>query len=317
LTWRAARVAEVREEATGIRSLVLLPTNGAGFEPFAPGAHVDLRLGPSLVRPYSLVNTVDWDGTYHVAVKLEPTSRGGSRRVHDATVGEEVEVGLPRNNFPLAPDGKNHLLLAGGIGVTPILGMARHLRAAGRDFAVRYFGRSAPEMAFVAELTGPDYDGRSALHAGLEPDAVRAVLQDEIARQPAGTDVYACGPAPFMALARELAGTRTDITLHLEYFSSDPAPLAAEAGAFRIVLGRSGRSFEVARDRTIVEVLAENGIAVPTSCEQGVCGTCQTAVLAGRPDHRDLFLSDEEHAVGNTMMLCVSRSLDPELVLDL
>jgi vanillate O-demethylase ferredoxin subunit len=310
-------VADVREEAVGIRSLVLAPTDGTSFDPFQPGAHVDLRLGPSLVRPYSLVNTVDWDGTYHVAVKLEPASRGGSRRVHEVAIGEQVELGLPRNNFPLAEGGTNHLLLAGGIGVTPILGMARYLRAAGHDFAVRYFGRSTDEMAFLGELTGLDYRDRSSLHVGLAPDAVRAALQDELGRQPAGTHVYACGPAPFMSLARALAAARPDVMLHLEYFSSDPAPLATEAGTFRVVLGQGGQSFEVAPDRTITEVLAENGISVPTSCEQGVCGTCQTGVLAGRPDHRDLFLSDEEHAAGNTMMLCVSRSLDPELVLDL
>jgi vanillate O-demethylase ferredoxin subunit len=307
-------VADLREEAAGIRSLVLAPADGVPFPPFEPGAHVDLRLGPSLVRPYSLLNTVGWDGTYHVAVKLEPASRGGSRRVHDIAIGDEIEIGLPRNNFPLAADGATHLLLAGGIGITPILAMARHLHASKHDFVVRYFGRSPGEMAFAGELSG--LGERTALHVGLEPDAVRSVLAGEIDRAPPGSHVYACGPAPFMALARELTASRPDVELHLEYFSNDAAAEPA-SGSFRVVLGRSGGSFEVMPDRTIIEVLAHNGVTVPTSCEQGVCGTCQTAVLSGRPDHRDLFLSDEEHAAGNTMMLCVSRSLDPELVLDL
>nr|WP_281411512.1 iron-sulfur cluster-binding domain-containing protein [Enterovirga sp. DB1703] len=209
------------------------------------------------------------------------------------------------------------MLLAGGIGITPILGMARHLAASGGSFELGYFGRSRSEMAFLDELSGASLRARTALHVGLEPPAVRDVLADMLARQPRGTHVYVCGPSPFMTLARELVAGHPDLALHLEYFSNDAAMPDQQADGFRVVLGRSGRSFEIPPDRTIVEVLAENGIVVPTSCEQGVCGTCQTGVISGRPEHRDLFLSDEEHAAGDTMLICVSRSLDRELVLDL
>jgi vanillate monooxygenase ferredoxin subunit len=304
-------------ESADVRSLELVSADGQALQPFDAGAHVDVHFDNGLVRQYSLINTTDIDGSYRIAIKLEPASRGGSSRMHRISVGDALTVGFPRNNFPLDPAASHTMLLGGGIGITPLLGMARHLTAKGASFALDYFARSRAVLAFGDEIGGGPFAACSRFHLGLNGEATRAELASRLVAAPAGTHVYACGPAPFMQTICDLVAGKPGLILHLEYFAADAALADLPRGSFRVNLTKSGRTIVVGADQTIVEALVAAGIEVATSCEQGVCGTCLTTVLAGRPDHRDMLLTEEEQQAGDRILLCVSGCLDQELVLDL
>lgn len=313
-----ARVAAITELTGEIRCLALERVDGASLPAFTPGAHIDLHLGAGLVRQYSLCNGPGDLAQYHVAVKREPQSRGGSEAVHRLEVGATLQVSGPRNHFPLAANASEHLLLAGGIGVTPLLSMARHLRADGKPFRLEYFARAPQYAAFAGELEGADWRGHVALRYGMEPLQLRAHLEALLSVTAPSTHVYICGPAPFMQLAIEIASrSRPREAVHYEYFAADPDAQAGPRTSFLVRCAKSGRDLEVSEGESIVDVLMRNGIRVEVMCEQGVCGTCLTGVLEGRPDHRDAFLTDEERAAGDRMLVCCSRSYDPVLVLDL
>ena len=304
-------------ESVDIRSFELVAADGQALQPFEAGAHIDVHFDDGLIRQYSLINATDTDGSYRIAIKLEPASHGGSSRMHRLAVGDALAVSLPRNNFPLDPAASHTMLFAGGIGITPLLSMARRLMADGRSFSLDYFARSREALAFGREIgTGP-FTSRSRLYLGCDGAATRAELAGRIDTAPPGTHVYACGPTPFMQTVRDLVAAKSDLVLHLEYFAADPALADLPSGSFRVNLAKSDRTVFVGADQTIVEALLAAGIEVATSCEQGVCGTCLTTVLAGRPDHRDMLLTEEEQQAGDRMLLCVSRCLDQELVLDL
>lgn len=316
LSVQNVRIRRIRIEAADIRSIELVAVGGESLQPFEAGAHVDVHLD-GLTRQYSLINTVDSDGSYRIAVKLEPDSRGGSRRMHGFSEGDVLKIGLPRNHFALDASTAHSVLLAGGIGVTPLLGMAAHLLAREKSFSFDYFGRSYEALAFADEIRQSALSARTRFHLGLMPDAVQKVLAARLEALPPDSHVYACGPAPFMQAARDAIAAKPGAVLHLEYFAAEPATLDPAAGSFRVRLAKSGSTIVVDGGQTIIEALRAAGIAIEASCEQGVCGTCLTTVLGGRPDHRDMLLSEEERQAGNQMLLCVSRSLDSELVLDL
>jgi vanillate monooxygenase ferredoxin subunit len=316
LTTQNALIRRICAEAADIRSIELVGANGKPLQPFEAGAHIDVHLG-ELVRQYSLINTTATDGSYRIAIKLEPNSRGGSRFMHALTEGESLKVGLPRNNFALHPDAAHSVLLAGGIGITPLLGMAYQLVATGSSFSFDYFARSSDPVAFAEEIRRAALAPRTRFHLGLNDEAVLQVLAALLDAVPPDAHVYTCGPGPFMQAVREAVAARPGLVLHLEYFTAEPAALDVAADSFRVRLAKSGTTVQVNAKQTIIEALRAAGIEVETSCEQGVCGTCLTAVLAGRPDHRDLMLTEEEQRAGDRMLLCVSRSLDAELVLDL
>lgn len=313
-----ARVAAITELTGEIRCLALERVDGASLPAFTPGAHIDLHLGAGLVRQYSLCNGPDVQAQYLVAVKREPQSRGGSEGVHRLEVGATLQVSGPRNHFPLAASADEHLLLAGGIGVTPLLSMARHLRADGKPFRLEYFARGPQHAAFAEELEGPGWRRHVALRYGMETQLLQAHLEALLDATAPSTHVYICGPAPFMQLAIEIASrSRPREAVHYEYFAADPDAQAGPRTSFLVRCAKSGRDLEVSEGESIVDVLMRNGIRVEVMCEQGVCGTCLTGVLEGRPDHRDAFLTDEERAAGDRMLVCCSRSYDPVLVLDL
>jgi vanillate O-demethylase ferredoxin subunit len=317
LTTRNVRVRRLREEAADVRSFELVGVDGRPLQPFEAGAHVDVYFGDGLIRQYSLINTTSTDGSYRIAIKLEPNSRGGSQRMHAIAEGDVLTVGLPRNNFALDPGAAHSILLAGGIGVTPLLGMASHLIARDASFSFDYFARSRDAMAFADEIGRMGLNSRSRFHLGLDGGAVGAELANVLKAPPAGSHVYACGPSPFMQAVRDMIAATPGPVLHLEFFAADPAPAGLASGTFRVKLAKANKTVVVGADQTIVEALTAAGMEVTTSCERGVCGTCLTTVLAGRPDHRDMLLTEEEQQAGDRMLLCVSRSLDPELVLDL
>lgn len=316
LTTQNALIRRICVEAADIRSIELVGADGQPLQPFEAGAHIDVHAG-GIIRQYSLINSTATDGSYRIAIKLEPNSRGGSQFMHAIAEGATLKIGLPRNNFALHPDAARSVLLAGGIGITPLLGMAYQLLARGNCFCFDYFARANDPVAFAAEIRGTALAPRTRFHLGLTGEAVQQALATRLDTVPPNAHVYTCGPSPFMQAVREAVAARPGLVLHLEYFTAEPAALVLAAGSFRVRLAKSGATVQVDASQTIIEALRAAGIEVETSCEQGVCGTCLTTVLAGRPDHRDLMLTEEEQKAGDRMLLCVSRSLDAELVLDL
>ena len=313
------RVLRIRDEAQDVRSFELERADGAPLPPFAAGSHIDVHIAPGLVRQYSLCNDPAEAGRYQIAVKREPASRGGSQAMHERVrEGDVLTIGGPRNNFALSPGAKHHLLIAGGIGITPLLSMARQLLPSGAEFSLVYFSRSIAHTAFHELLSAPEFRGRVSFHYALEPEQVRAYLRKMLWTRPPDGHLYLCGPRAFMDLVETTAApTWPPEAVHLEYFSADPASLAGPKGGFVVKLARHGGEFAIAEGRTIIEVLAEHDVIVDTSCEQGVCGTCLTGVLEGEPDHRDVFLTDAEKRANDRMTVCVSRAKSARLVLDL
>ena len=313
------RVESKRVEATDICSFELGDPSGQALPPFTAGSHIDVHIGEGLVRQYSLCGRTDELQRYRIAVKKEPQSRGGSRAMHERVqAGDALAIGTPRSNFELKEDVEHSVLIAGGIGITPLLSMALRLDAIGRSFELQYFSRSVAHTAFHGLLSQRNFAGKVGFHYAIEPDAVRSYLRQHLWHHQQGAHLYLCGPRPFMDLVEQTAAiTWPPESVHLEYFTADPAALAGQRDTFTVRLARSGGDYLIPADRTIVQALADRGIQVETSCEQGVCGTCLTGVLEGAPDHRDVFLTDEERAAGDKMLPCVSRARSDLLVLDL
>jgi vanillate O-demethylase ferredoxin subunit len=319
MTTIPVRVKAIVEEAIDIKTYELVAADGSALPAFTPGAHIDVHLGAGLMRQYSLCNDPGECERYVIAVKKEPQSRGGSRRMSEGLKpGDLIEISAPRNHFALAPDASHSVLLAGGIGITPLLAMARQLAAAGARFELHYFTRSPAYTAFRALLSAAPFAGKVHLHFGLEPDQLAVLLRQLIGVRPDGAHLYLCGPTPFMEMVRASAAPAwPNHAVHLEYFVADPAVESGPRESFQVKLARSGAVYDIPADKSIVQVLAEHGIVVDVSCEQGVCATCLTRVLEGTPDHRDVILTDEEKQAGDQMTICVSRSKSPLLVLDL
>ena len=313
------RVAAKRLIAQDICALELRHPEGAPLPPFSAGAHIDLHLGDGLVRQYSLAGDPADTSHYLLGVLREPASRGGSLAVHDRLrEGELLGASLPRNHFPLDPRASHHLLLAGGIGITPLLSMAEQLHREARGFALHYCTRSATRTAFAQRLREAPWAERVHLHHDDAPPSQRLDLPGVLARAPQAAHLCVCGPRGFIDWV--LQGAREagweESRLHREYFAAaEGAPAAG--GAFEVELGSSGRVVRVEPAQTIVQALAAAGVDLPTSCEQGVCGTCLTRVLSGTPDHRDSYLTEEERARNDQMLPCCSRALSPRLVLEL
>jgi vanillate O-demethylase ferredoxin subunit len=315
-----ARVLARRQEAADIVSLRLAaPTGGAGLPGFDAGAHIDVHLPNGLVRKYSLCNDPAEAGIYEIAVKLEQPSRGGSRWLHETVgAGDTMRIGVPQNLFPLAAATGRSVLLAAGIGITPILAMARVLARDGRAFDLHYFARSPDAAAYRSVLADEPYRRATTLHFGLDADTTQAALGHAVPDEAGNAHLYFCGPPAFMAMAQRVAAARLPPErVHWESFApAEPTDGVADA-AFEIELARSGMVLAVAADQSITDVLYENAIPIDTSCEAGICGSCRTAVLAGTPLHRDEVLSPAERARNDCLLPCVSRCTSGRLVLDL
>lgn len=312
-------VEAIDRETPEIVSLTLVPADGGALPPFDCGSHIDLHLSNGLVRQYSLWGSPEDRTRYRIAVKREAEGRGGSRHVHDAlSVGEVVPISHPRNNFPLTPDSGRVVLLAGGVGITPILPMAEALARKGTPYALHYFTRAPELTAFADHIAASPVADRTTHHFGLTPEEVRREVTRILAPYRPGSHLYLCGPGPFIEMIlAEAEGSWPKEAVHLEYFSAAPPRPADGEDGFEVHLARTGRSFEIPADRSIAEILVENGVDMALSCEQGICGTCLTRVIEGIPDHQDMFLSEEEHGRNDQMTLCVSRCKGKRLVLDL
>ena len=308
----SARLTAIRYAAEGIHLYEFAPMAGRALPPFTAGAHLDLHLPNALVRQYSLCNPQHETHRYVVGIKRDPASRGGSSYVHDQLkVGMVLELGAPRNHFALHEQARHSVLVAGGIGVTPIACMAQRLRALGASFEVHYSVRRREEAAFLDVLAGPGLH----LHVDAEHGNAPLPLREILAGAPGDAHLYCCGPGPMLDAFEAACATRPASHVHLERFSA-AAPVAAEGG-FTVQLARTRRSVFVAKGCTILDTLRQQGVSVQASCEQGVCGSCETRVLGGTPDHRDSLLSDEEKRGNQVMMVCCSGSKDAVLVLDL
>lgn len=315
MSWVEMKVRGLREEAADVLAVELCMADGGGL-PFTweAGAHVDLQLGNGLVRQYSLTNLAD-DASLQLAVKREADSRGGSRWLHEQLrIGTRLQVGAPRNLFPLRDDGEEVWLLAAGIGITPLLAMYRQCRRSGRCVRLLYFARSTAHAAF-AQLFAED--AQASLICGLPPGEVGGRLRAELPSWRPGLQLYTCGPAVFMeqVMTQAAAAGWPAEARHQEHFQA-PANAIEAPGGFELVLARSARTVMVEAGESLVAAAARVGVSIPTSCGMGMCGCCMTRVLSGTPEHRDQYLSDAEQASGEWLMPCVSGCQGARLELD-
>ncbi|WP_306396396.1 PDR/VanB family oxidoreductase [Telluria beijingensis] len=308
------RVQSMRFEAQGIVSVELVSPTGEDLPAFAAGAHIDLHLPNGIVRSYSLCNSPQERQRYVIGVLNDRNSRGGSRYVHEQLrVGATIPVGAPRNNFPLDETAPHTVLVAGGIGITPIYGMLNELRRLGRSVELLYCARSRQEAAFVADLpldvvvrTHFDAD------AGCAPD-----LRASLAGVQASTHLYCCGPTPMLAAFEDACAALRLPNVHIERFAPAEPVVAMQGSEYECQLARSQKLLLVPAGKSLLDALLDAGVDVDHSCREGVCGSCETAVLDGVPDHRDGVLTKAERESGATMMVCVSGCKGRRLVLDL
>ncbi|WP_371794401.1 2Fe-2S iron-sulfur cluster-binding protein [Streptomyces sp. NBC_01718] len=307
-------VAGLTDEADSIVSLDLRRADGASLPGWAPGAHIDLLLAPDLVRQYSLCSPPEEAEVWRVAVLLEKDGRGGSLHVHDTLAeGDVVRVRGPRNHFPLER-AERYLFIAGGIGVTPIIPMLAEAERRGSAWEMAYGGRTLASMAFRDELL-ERYDER----VRIRPEDEYGLLDLDVllgTPQP-GTLIYCCGPEPLLKAVEERCADWPDGALHLERFTPKELQGPLRDAAFDVELAQSGITVTVPPDKSVLQAVEEAGVQVLSSCQEGTCGTCETAVLDGTVDHRDSLLTPAEQSSHDTMMICISRALCPRLVLDL
>lgn len=321
------RVHERRTVADGVVAIELRAVDGYELSPFSAGSHIDVELpvrdaqGHFIVRQYSLCNDPSEHDRYVIGVSRDANTRGGSAYLHDELkVGDIIHISTPRNHFQLYEAAQSSVLVAGGIGITPMLAMARRLSALGRPWTLHYCARTPQRAAFLDELKAlpgrviPVFDG---VPGGVPIDFARVV-----ADAPADAHLYCCGPTTLMEAFERAAATREPGTVHVEWFK--PRPVAASSpassatqGEFMVKLANSGVTLTVPPQKSILDVLIEAGIAVQHSCCDGVCGTCETRVLEGVPDHRDSVLFGEDANATDRMMVCVSRCSGTSLTLDL
>lgn len=311
-------VSRIKAETPRVRSLVLEAKGDTPLPQWSAGAHIRVRLPGGGDRPYSLVDLPECRTGRHYALGtlLEEQSAGGSRYIHSLKEGDEVSATGPVNQFALADGEGPVLLLAGGIGITPLFSMAAALARAGRDFRLHYLGRAEGELAFLPELEAI-CGKRLAVHYDDTPPG-RPDFAELIGTLAAEGDTYVCGPSGMIEAAKTvwaLAG-RPSGKLHYELFTATPAPTAGDK-AFEVEVKSTGQVVTVAPDQSIIDALEAAGVDIVCDCRRGDCGICQTAVLDGIPEHRDVVLTDEEKASNKVMQICVSRAKTPRLVLDL
>lgn len=307
------------QAALDIAGLDLALENGQELPEFRAGAHIDLHLPSGKIRQYSLINSGQHPHQYQIAVLRDPSSRGGSEEVHDVlSNGQTVRISTPRNHFPLDDSAPYSLLFAGGIGITPMLAMAAELTAEGREFEFHYCSRSRERAAFLDALTTPALASRTRVY--LDEEGSRLNLQTTLAKAPAGSHLYVCGPTGFINFVLSSARQQnwSEKQLHREFFSAATSSVETqEQQAFELVLKSSGRVIRVGAEQSAYEALAAAGIDIPVSCEQGICGSCITRIVDGIPDHHDQFMTAEEHASNTFFTPCCSRSKSPQLLIDL
>jgi tetrachlorobenzoquinone reductase len=314
----SVRVKRISYEAERINSYELVPLDGRELDPFTAGSHVDLHLPDKMIRSYSLLNDQRERHRYVIAVNRDAASRGGSSFLHDQLrVGDILTVSATKNNFPLREDADASVLIAGGIGITPLLSMIRRLEVLERRWDLFYAARTRGAAAFLDELGRLRPNVHLNLHVDVDDERSGRMfdLASIVKEAPARAHLYCCGPAPMLEAFEAVAADRPRDCVHVEYFQAREAP--ALEGGFEVKLAKSNRTVAVKAGKTILDSLLEAGITPNYACSEGVCGTCETRVLEGMPDHRDQYLSEGERASDKTIMICCSGSKSRTLVLDL
>jgi vanillate O-demethylase ferredoxin subunit len=313
------RVVRKRVEADGICTFELASPAGGALPGFSAGSHIDVYLRNGVVRQYSLCNDPRETHRYLIGVLRVAHSRGGSAALHEQVrEGDWLEISPPRNHFQLARGAERSLLIAGGIGITPILCMAERLAHLGAEFQLHYVTRSVSRTAFLQRIRASAFSDRVHMHFSEGPSADKFDVNAALAAAGDDTHLYVCGPSGFMDMVLGAAARRgwPQQRLHREYFASDIQPTANDV-EFQVKIASTGKVYRISKDQTVVAALAGHGIEIPTSCSQGVCGTCLTRVIDGEPEHRDLYQTEAERARNDQFTPCCSRARNPLLVLDL
>ncbi len=309
-------VKDIIDETDKVRTLVLASQTGATLPSYSPGAHIVFELGGIGTRSYSLIEWALDDvppTSYRIAVQREDDGGGGSKAMHALNVGQEISAHPPQNDFELEDSAGPIMLLGGGIGVTPLISMATALLAVGRAFEFHYAARSQKLMGFQTALT----DAFPEQMKFYFDDETPLNLAELMAKQPAEVMIYICGPKGMINAARDAASAAglPDKNIRVELFSA-PQTQSSDV-PFEVEIQTTGEVFVIPADKTIIDVLEDAGQDIMYDCRRGDCGICQTDVISGVPDHRDVVLSEDERAAGNIMQICVSRAKTPRLVLDL
>jgi len=309
-------ISKREDQGDAVAVFELTPQEGQALPAFEAGAHVDVHVTPDMVRQYSLSNDPAQSGSYRLGILKDPNSRGGSEAIHaNFQAGTALQISAPRNHFPLNTDAERSVLIGGGIGITPMLTMAYTLKAQGKPFELHYCARSRSSAAFLDELAA-QFGDAVILHFDDEGDTQRFHPEQVLAPAADGSHMYVCGPSGFMdwvIASAETTGYAKD-NIHFEYFNVD---VDTSGASFEVYAEQSDVTVTVGEEQTIVDALAEAGIKVDVSCEQGVCGTCLCDVIEGTPEHKDKFLTEEEREDNDQIVLCCSRSLSDRLVLDI
>lgn len=312
------RIALKADEALDIVTLELEPLAGHSLPVFSAGSHIDVEIQPGLVRQYSLCNDPTEQHRYVIGVLRDPNSRGGSIAVHDQLQeGQTLRISPPRNHFALVP-AKRSLLFAGGIGVTPILCMAERLASSGGDFTMHYSSRGPERMAFLARIGASAFANNVHLHFDDGPAVQALDLATVLAAEGPDTHLYVCGPGGFIDFVANTAKAQgwDSQRIHFEYFAAKLID-TSEDNSFEVQVASSSKVYVVGEDESIISVLAADGVEIPVSCQQGICGSCITRVLDGKVDHRDQVLTDKERNDESWFTPCCSRALSKRLVLDI
>jgi vanillate O-demethylase ferredoxin subunit len=307
------RIKSAVWEAPKIISYELRPTNNSELPPFTAGAHIDIKLPSGMVRSYSLLNPQSERHRYVIAVQRDRESRGGSKWIHqNFRPGEILSVNEPRNNFKLDETAEKSVFIAGGIGITPMLSMIERLGAIGRDWELIFCARTRSSAPFLGLLAN---NPRVRLNFDREPGADMLDIGAVVEASSPDSHLYCCGPITMLDAFEQATKDRARETVHVEYFTAKEPP--ATEGGFTVVLAKSGKEVVIPPGKTILAALRDEGFDLAHSCTEGVCGTCETKVLEGVPDHRDRILTEAERASNKTMMICCSGSKVDRLVLDL
>jgi ferredoxin-NADP reductase len=312
------RARALRFEAEDVISIELAALDGQLLPEFTAGAHVDVLLPNGVSRSYSLVNSQNDRGAYLIAVFRGPEAGAGSRYIHETLrPGQELWISSPRNNFPLAQAAGRHVFIAGGIGVTPFCSMLARLNELRQPWKLFYCVRTRRKAAFTDRLTQLAAQGRGEVVFTFdgEPGGQLLDIPAVIAAENSDTHFYCCGPNGMLTAYRVACASLPPERVHLEYFASDVS--AATGGGFVVVLARSGRRVPIPPGETILAALLREGLQLSFSCQEGICGACETGVISGLPDHRDMILTEDDRAANTSMIICCSGSRTPELVLDL
>jgi tetrachlorobenzoquinone reductase len=311
------RLSKLEDVARDTKTLTFQRVDGEKLPGYKAGAHIDLHLPNGLMRQFSLVVPASDPDGYTVGVKRDDNSRGGSKYIiEQMKAGDQIKISAPRNNFPLVENAEHIVLIAGGIGITPIWCMAQELEAQGRSWKIHYAARSQADMAFLSDLKKLKPE-RVHLHFDDEAGGKVLDLAAAIAEAPANAHFYCCGPNPMLKAFETAAASRPKATIHIEYFTAKEEATANELGGFWVELAKSGEEYFIPPGKKVLEVLFDAGVDVDYSCELGICGACETRVISGSVVHHDSVLSEEEQAAGDKVMICCCGCTSERLVLDM